>query len=64
MFLTLGGEGVAGCPLLMSGITIIARSKFGDESVGRPGITELSRLTSDSVVYGGPQGRNPHLLRM
>jgi hypothetical protein len=29
----------------------------------RPGDTELPRLTSDSIVYGGPQGWNPHFLR-
>lgn len=27
------------------------------------GVTELPRLTSDSIVYGGPQGWNPHFLR-
>lgn len=28
-----------------------------------PGVTEPSGLTSDSIVYGGPQGSNPHFLR-
>lgn len=29
----------------------------------RPSITELPGLTSDPIVYGGPQGWNPHFLR-
>ena len=29
----------------------------------RSGVTGLSRLTSDSIVYGGPQGWNPHFFR-
>ncbi len=29
----------------------------------RSGDTELPRLTSDPIVYGGPQGWNPHFLR-
>ena len=28
----------------------------------RTGVTEPPRLTSDSIVYGGPQGWNPHFL--
>ena len=28
-----------------------------------PGVTEPSGLTSDSIIYGGPQGSNPHFLR-
>jgi len=29
----------------------------------RPDVAELPKLTSDPIVYGGPQGWNPHLFR-
>ena len=38
--------------------------QFDDPEPNRwSGVTELPGLTSDSIVYGGPQGWNPHFLR-
>ena len=38
--------------------------QFDDPEPRRwPGVTELPGLTSDPIVYGGPQGWNPHFLR-
>jgi len=34
------------------------------QSENRPSVTELPGLTSDPIVYGGPQGWNPHQLHL
>jgi hypothetical protein len=45
---------------VLAGMDIpIVIDRVGDRS----GVTKLSRLTSDPICYGGPQGWDPHFLR-